>query len=254
MKQGLLPSSLLLLLLQLQAACRASAFLHGGTPPAVRGSRILASFLDGLLDTFGFPGGSADSGGGGGGGKSYGANGGDTNEVVRVVDGIRHKRLGGSDIVVSELGLGTQRWGSADTNAPDKDECFRMMDLAIRDTGGAVNLIDVAEQYPIPSDFSRPEGTTERIIGDWLAQGGAARRDQVVLATKVTGGGRVTRRGIIDAVDGSLRRLRTDRLDVLQTHWPARYSPQSNCESAIKGAGGRGGGEWVGGTVGWLVG
>ena len=68
MKQGLLPSSLLLLLLQLQAACRASAFLHGGTPPAVRGSRILASFLDGLLDTFGFPGGSADSGGGGGGG------------------------------------------------------------------------------------------------------------------------------------------------------------------------------------------
>jgi hypothetical protein len=160
--------------------------------------------------------------------SSASGEGGPTNEVVGVVDGIRQKRLGGSDIIVSEVGLGTQRWGSADTNAPNKEECFRMMDCAIENSG--VNLIDTAEQYPIPSDFQRPEGSTESIIGEWMARGGAARRDGVVIATKVTGGSRVSRRGIIDAVDGSLRRLKTDRIDILQTHWPARYSPQSNCE------------------------
>ena len=65
---------------------------------------------------------------------------GPTNEVIDVIDGIRQKRLGGSDIICSELGLGTQRWGSADANAPDKDECFKMMDMAIGNSG--VNLID----------------------------------------------------------------------------------------------------------------
>ena len=106
--------------------------------------------------------------------SSASGEGGPTNEVVGVVDGIRQKRLGGSDIIVSEVGLGTQRWGSADTNAPNKEECFRMMDCAIQNSG--VNLIDTAEQYPIPSDFQRPEGSTESIIGEWMARGGAARR------------------------------------------------------------------------------
>ena len=77
--------------------------------------------------------------------KSKGA----TNEVIRIVDGIRHKRFGGSDIVVSELGLGTQRWVSADFNAPSRDDCFMFMDQAILKSG--VNLIDTAERYPIPS-------------------------------------------------------------------------------------------------------
>ena len=70
--------------------------------------------------------------------RSFGL--GPTNEVVDVIDGIRQKRLGGSDIICSEVGLGTQRWGSADANAPDKDECFKMMDMAIGNSG--VNLID----------------------------------------------------------------------------------------------------------------
>ena len=47
-----------------------------------------------------------------------------TNAVVEEVDGIRQKRLGSTDIVVSEVGLGTQRWVSADFNAPDKAKCF----------------------------------------------------------------------------------------------------------------------------------
>jgi hypothetical protein len=73
--------------------------------------------------------------------------GGLTNEVVKVVNGIKHRRLGGSDVVVSELGLGAQRWASADFNAPDKDLCYAFMDEAILKRG--INLIDTAEQYPM---------------------------------------------------------------------------------------------------------
>ena len=86
---------------------------------------------------------------------------GETNSVVRVVDGIRQKRLGSTDIVVSEMGLGTQRWGSADFNGPDEALCHQLLDRAVLRSG--INLIDTAEQYPIPSDRGRPEGSTERI-------------------------------------------------------------------------------------------
>ena len=88
-----------------------------------------------------------------------------TNEVLKVVDGIRHKRLGGSDIVVSEIGLGTQRWMGEDFNSPDEKICLDFLDRAILNSG--VNLIDTAEQYPIPSSNSNPEGSTERVIGKW---------------------------------------------------------------------------------------
>jgi hypothetical protein len=53
---------------------------------------------------------------------------GSTNEVVRTVNGIRHRRCGGGDIAVSEVGLGTQRWVSDDFNAPDEQLCHDMMD------------------------------------------------------------------------------------------------------------------------------
>ncbi|KAL1514925.1 hypothetical protein AB1Y20_004004 [Prymnesium parvum] len=154
-----------------------------------------------------------------------------TNEVVRVVDKIRQKRLGGSDLVVSEMGLGTQRWGSTDFNAPDEALCHKMMDRAILESG--VNLIDTAEQYPIPSDRARPEGSTERIIGSWLSQA-PSRRDKVVLASKITGGRNVNARTICADLEGSLRRLRTDRLDVYLLHWPARYTPQANWGQSLE--------------------
>jgi len=113
--------------------------------------------------------------------KSAGA----TNEVVKVVNGMKRRRLGGSDIVVSELGLGTQRWASADYNAPDKDQCFEFMDEAILKNG--VNLLDTAEQYPIPSAASNPEGYTETVIGEWMKSRKVPRSD-VVIASKITGG------------------------------------------------------------------
>ena len=109
-----------------------------------------------------------------------------TNEVVKVVDGMRHRRLGGGDIVVSEFGLGTQRWGGADFNSPDEALCHAMMDRAVLERG--VSMIDTAEQYPIPSDRAHPEGDTERILGSWMAKD-KTRRQKLVIASKITGEG-----------------------------------------------------------------
>ena len=148
-----------------------------------------------------------------------------TNEIVKTVDGIRHKRLGGGDIIVSEIGLGTQRWGGADFNSPDEALCHKLMDRAILNSG--VNLIDTAEQYPIPSDRQRPEGDTERIIGTWLKKD-AGRRQKVVISSKITGGRNINAKTIQADCEASLQRLGTDYLDVYLLHWPARYSPQSN--------------------------
>ena len=149
-----------------------------------------------------------------------------TNEVTKIVSGgMKHRRLGGSDISVSELGLGTQRWVSSDYNAPNEELCFAFMDQAILKHG--VNLIDTAEQYPIPSDDSAREGDTERCIGKWLRERPIARSD-VVIATKITGGRNVTPKNMEADCEGSLQRLGTDYIDVYQLHWPQRYSPQSN--------------------------
>lgn len=156
---------------------------------------------------------------------------GPTNEVVKVVNGLKRKRLGGSDIFVSELGLGTQRWVSSDFNAPDKDLCYQLMDEAILKRG--VNLIDTAEQYPIPSGRTASEGDTERVIGDWMKDRNIPRSD-VVIATKITGGRNVTPRNIQKDCEESLKRLQTDYIDVYLLHWPQRYSPQSNWGQSLK--------------------
>jgi len=102
----------------------------------------------------------------------------------KVVNGMRWRSLGSSGILVSELGLGTQRWGSTDGNAPDEAACHRMLDSA---TSKGVNFIDTAEQYPIPSGRQNPEGYTEQIIGSWLAKD-KSRRAKLVIASKITGG------------------------------------------------------------------
>lgn len=151
---------------------------------------------------------------------------GPTNQILKTVNNMKHRRLGGSDIAVSELGLGTQRWVSTDFNAPNEELCFAFLDKAIMQSG--VNLIDTAEQYPIPSDGgSATEGDTERCIGKWMKDRKVPRSD-VVIATKITGGRNVTPRNIKTACEASLKRLGTDYIDVYQLHWPQRYSPQSN--------------------------
>lgn len=154
-----------------------------------------------------------------------------TNEVVDVIDGIRQKRLGGTDIIVSEVGLGTQRWGSTDFNAPNEAACHAMMNKAVLDSG--VTLIDTAEQYPIPSGSFSPEGYTEEIIGSWLRQD-RSRRREVVIASKITGGDNINKRNIMADCEASLKRLGTDYLDVYLLHWPARYTPQSNWGQSLE--------------------
>jgi aryl-alcohol dehydrogenase-like predicted oxidoreductase len=152
-----------------------------------------------------------------------------TGQLVRMVNGIRHKRIGFSDIVTSEMGLGTQRWMGDDFNSPQEDECLQMLDYAVSDQG--ISLIDTAEQYPIPSSPTRPEGSTEQVIGKWLNSFGttkAKKRSEVVIATKITGGRNVNKKSIREDLLRSLKRLGTDYLDLYLLHWPARYTPQSN--------------------------
>eukprot|EP00913_Durusdinium_trenchii_P033986 g31813.t1 len=144
---------------------------------------------------------------------------------VQVVQGIRRKKLGFSDLYVSEMGLGTQRWGSADFNGPDEALCHRMMDRAILEARRqcGVNLVDTAEQYPIPSDALRPEGLTEEIIGKWVAKD-KTRRDKIVVSTKITGGLNVNAQNIRDDLDASLKRLQFDHVDLYLTHWSFRMN------------------------------
>ena len=82
---------------------------------------------------------------------------------------------------------------STDFNAPDQELCYEFMDEAILKRG--VNLIDTAEQYPIPSGGRASEGDTEKVIGSWIKDRKVPRSD-VVVATKITGGSNITPRNI----------------------------------------------------------
>ncbi len=135
-----------------------------------------------------------------------------------------YRPLGRTGISVSSIALGTMTFGEQNTEA----EGHAQLDVA-RDRG--INLIDAAELYPIPPK-AETQGATERIIGSWLkARGG---RDKVVIATKVVGrsdatyfraDGSTTRldaKNINEAVEGSLKRLGTDYIDLYHLHWPDR--------------------------------
>ena len=131
--------------------------------------------------------------------------------------------LGRSGLQVSEFCLGTMTWG---TQTPPS-EAHAQLDIA-RQHG--VNFIDTAEMYPTNPTRAETMGGTEEIIGNCLAERGD--RDDWVIATKVTGAGHfaVPDRAPLSparleaAVDAALRRLRTDRIDLMQLHWPNRGS------------------------------
>lgn len=133
---------------------------------------------------------------------------------------MKMKTLGRTDISVSEICLGTMTWGKQNSEA----DGHAQMDYAIEH---GINFFDTAEMYAVPPDAST-YGKTEEIIGTWFRKTG--KRDQVVLASKVAGGGRPWVRGgrgidgpsVREAVEGSLRRLQTDHIDLYQIHWPRR--------------------------------
>ncbi|KNC16104.1 NADP(H)-dependent aldo-keto reductase [Pseudomonas sp. RIT-PI-a] len=139
---------------------------------------------------------------------------------------MKYRTLGNTDLNVSLLGLGTMTWGHQNS----EQDAHRQLDLAL---AHGVNLIDTAEMYPTPT-HADTWGSTERFIGTWLQRSG--RRADIVLASKIIGpppppgpgghprGGlpRHDRANITAALEGSLKRLQTDYLDLYQLHWPDR--------------------------------
>jgi aryl-alcohol dehydrogenase-like predicted oxidoreductase len=137
---------------------------------------------------------------------------------------MKYRKLGRTGLDVSLICLGTMTWGQQNTEA----EGFQQMDYALE---RGVNFWDTAEMYAIPPK-RETQGATETIIGNWFKSRG--RRDKVILASKVAGrsdfdwlraGGtqaRPNKAQIITAVEGSLRRLQTDYIDLYQVHWPDR--------------------------------
>ncbi len=135
---------------------------------------------------------------------------------------MKYKKLGNTDIDVSLICLGTMTWGEQNS----EKEGFDQMDLSL-DEG--VNFFDTAELYSVPP---RKEtfGSTEKIIGKWLKSRKC--RDKIILATKVVGRSgmkwfrnketRLNKQQINEAIDGSLKRLNTDYIDLYQLHWPDR--------------------------------
>jgi aryl-alcohol dehydrogenase-like predicted oxidoreductase len=150
---------------------------------------------------------------------------------------MQYRTLGRTDIKVSVICLGTMTWGNQNT---EKDG-HAQMDYAL--TQG-INFFDTAEMYAVPPS-AQTYGKTEEIIGTWFAA--RKNRDKVILASKIAGGGlpwvrggkaQIDRDNIIQAIEGSLKRLRTDYIDLYQLHWPNRddyhfrqfwdYSPEFN--------------------------
>lgn len=132
--------------------------------------------------------------------------------------------LGRTGMDVSVICLGTMTWGQQNTEA----EGHEQMDYALdRD----INFFDTAELYAIPPK-AETQGTTETIIGTWFKE--RKNRDKVILASKAVGATSATyfrkhggpdlptRASIMEAIDGSLKRLQTDYIDLYQLHWPGR--------------------------------
>jgi len=137
---------------------------------------------------------------------------------------MEYRELGRTGLKVSRLCLGTMTFGEQNSEA----DGHAQMDYAVE---RGINIFDAAEIYPVPPK-AETQGRTEAIIGSWLAAPG--RRDKVMIATKVAGRGKMTwlRRDaaktrhsaaqINEAVEASLKRLKTDYIDLYQLHWPDR--------------------------------
>ena len=134
---------------------------------------------------------------------------------------MKFRKLGTTDLDVSLICLGTMTWG---TQNNEKD-AFEQMDYSL---GEGVNFFDTAELYSVPPN-SDSFGKTEVMIGNWFEK--RKNRKKIILASKVAGPGCNWIRGgknnfdektIGEAIDGSLKRLKTDYIDLYQLHWPER--------------------------------
>ena len=148
---------------------------------------------------------------------------------------MEYRYIGKSGLRVTPICMGTMSFGSWS----DKEESFRILDMAYE---RGINFFDTAEIYPIPpkADYA---GLTETIVGEWLK---TKPRDSIILASKVTGAANgwfvpPMRHGLtaIDsfhiqkAIEGSLKRLGTDYLDLYQVHWPDELIPKEESQKAM---------------------
>lgn len=133
------------------------------------------------------------------------------------------KRMGRTGLKVSEICLGTMTFGKQ----CDEPTSFSILDQA---WDGGINFIDTADVYPFAADLSEV-GATETIIGNWFERH-PGRRHETVLATKVNGQMSsavndvgLSRRHIMDGIEASLRRLKTDFIDLYQVHFYDATTP-----------------------------
>ena len=134
---------------------------------------------------------------------------------------MKYKKLGTTDLGVSLICLGTMTWG---TQNSEKD-AFEQMDYSV---SKGINFFDTAEIYSVPPTADS-YGKTEVMIGNWFEK--RKNRDKIILASKVAGPGcdwirdgknSFDEKKIGEAIDGSLKRLKTDYIDLYQLHWPER--------------------------------
>ncbi|WP_417606270.1 aldo/keto reductase [Primorskyibacter flagellatus] len=136
---------------------------------------------------------------------------------------MKMKPLGRTGLSVSEFCLGSMTFG---VQTP-QDEAHAQIDRAL---AAGINFIDTAEMYPVNPVKAETIGLTEEIIGTWFARTG--RRQEVILATKHSGEGQkkvrdgapISAKTIRETLEGSLKRLKTDYVDLYQFHWPNRGS------------------------------
>ena len=140
---------------------------------------------------------------------------------------MEYRYIGKSGLRVSVICLGTMTFGST----TDKKEAFKILDKAY-DNG--INFFDTAELYPVPPE-AKYAGVTEKIVGEWLK---TKPRESIILASKVAGAASgwfvppirhgltaMDRFHIKRAVEGTLKRLKTDYIDLYQQHWPDTIVP-----------------------------
>lgn len=136
---------------------------------------------------------------------------------------MKTSQLGNSGLEVTRICLGTMTWGLQNTEA----EGHEQMDYALE---CGINFFDTAEVYAVPPS-EKTYGKTEEIIGTWFAK--RQTREKIILATKaagasfpyIRGGNRIDAAHVAQAIDGSLKRLQTDYIDLYQFHWPNRIHP-----------------------------
>ena len=135
---------------------------------------------------------------------------------------MKYKNLGNTELRVSQICLGTMTFGEQNTEKQAHDQLSFSIDHGI-------NFIDTAEMYAIPPK-KETQGLTEKYIGTWIEKN--KKRDTYVIATKVAGtgmeylrgGSRLSKNHVKKAIDDSLVRLKTDYIDLYQTHWPERQT------------------------------